>query len=101
MSPRPRSTAYVAHLMSQLGSCNRTWPAAQTQAGTRAAAGAAGRQPRSARRDQQAVKLQSLFPAEQVDLFRPECAEFASCLRGLPELAGDPSWLTIMDLRTA
>src|SRR5580693_3259673 len=46
-------------------------------------------QPRSAGRDQQAVKLQGLFPAEQVDLFRPECGDFASCLRGLPELAGD------------
>lgn len=33
------------------------WPAAQAWAGIRAAAGAAGRQPRSARLDQQAVKL--------------------------------------------
>src|SRR5260370_13637262 len=44
---------------------------------------------RSARRDQQEVKLEGLSPAEQVDLFRPECDELASWLRGLPELAGD------------
>ena len=37
-----------------------------------------GKQGRSARRDQQAVKLEGLSPAEQVDLFRPECDELAS-----------------------
>jgi hypothetical protein len=30
-----------------------------------------------------------LIPAQQVDLYRPECVELASWLRGLPELAGD------------
>src|SRR6185437_1113532 len=44
---------------------------------------------RSAGRDQQAVKLESLIPAEQVDLFRPEGCDLAAWLRGLPELAGD------------
>src|SRR6202035_6150661 len=44
---------------------------------------------RSARRDQQAVKLEGLIPAEQVQLFCPERVESASWLRGLPELAGD------------
>src|SRR3984893_2297002 len=53
------------------------------------AAAVGGNQPRSSRRDQQAVKLEGLIPAEQVDLFRPERVESASWLRGLPELAGD------------
>lgn len=39
---------------------------------------ARGKQRRSARRDQQAVKLQGLSPAEQVDLFRSERDELAS-----------------------
>src|ERR1022692_3762235 len=53
------------------------------------ASGVRGKQGRSARRDQQTVKLEGLSPAEQVDLFLPECDESVSWLRGLPELAGD------------
>jgi catechol 2,3-dioxygenase-like lactoylglutathione lyase family enzyme len=48
----------------------------------------AGRQPRSASRDEQTVKLDGLIPAQQVDLLRPQRAEVAAWLRGLPELAG-------------
>ena len=50
--------------------------------------GLSGDKSRSARRDQQAVNLDGLGPAEQVDLFRPECADLTS-LGGLPELDGD------------